>query len=107
MLSFTSFQLSHLFQERPDDTFLIHLIPNRKERFHERSYRWDEAALFGLCKDAEDTHNFESLVNDDLASALLINEQLRLRLVGEDNSFPLAGVQDPRQLGYRFATCFL
>lgn len=84
-------------KEGPNE-FFINPIANGKDCIKEGFGPVDDATSFCISKDAKTSHHLQSTSGRHIPAALLVNEELCAKFLSEDNRFPLATVEHPRQL---------
>jgi hypothetical protein len=88
-----------IVEEGSDESF-INPIAGRKDRIKKWFSPINKAKPFGIGKNPETPHHFQSTRGRHIPSTLLINEELRAELLRQHNRFPLATVEHPRQSIY-------
>lgn len=89
-----------LLEERLDE-FLVDPILGREHGLNEGFCQFNEAHPLRLCEDPEAPEDLKSLFHRDLPTALLVDEELRFKFLGEDDRLPFPRMKDAGELGNR------
>jgi hypothetical protein len=89
-----------LLKKRGEKLF-VNPVPSREHGFKQRLCSINQTTLFRFNQYPEASTHRDPASGGHIPSTLFIDEKLRMQFLGEDNRFPLAGVEDVRQVGYR------